>query len=65
MTIKDLREQQREQMRAHVEALVAQSGSVRKAARLADMARPNFIRLRKSLSPQGTILTQEASPPTS
>jgi len=45
---------------AYVTALIAKAGSVRQAAKLAGMRRPNFIRLRNNVSQQRDKLTAPA-----
>ena len=65
MTMKTLRDRQRDQQRAeraaYIAYVLAQGGSVRQAAKLAGMRRPNFIRLRHALSLKGYILTAPAA----
>ena len=60
MTMKSFREQQRAAQLAYVQQLIAEAGSVRQAAKRADMRRPNFIRLRNTLSHGRDKLTTAA-----
>ncbi len=57
MTMKSFREQERAKRLAYVEALIAQAGSVRAAAKLAGMHRANFQALRRALHDPSRILT--------
>ena len=64
MTLKTLREQQRAERAAYVIALIAQAGSVRQAAKLANIDRAYFRRLRRAGTKE-PILTAPAPPRTS
>ncbi len=65
MTMKTLRERQRAERLAYVEQLIQEAGSVRQAAKRADMHRANFQALRRDLRAQARILTPPPAPPTS
>ena len=60
MTIKSWEARKRAEKLTYVQALIAEAGSVRAAAKVAGMRRPNFIRLRKTLSQQRDNLTPSA-----
>ena len=61
MTMKTFREQQRAERRAYVERLILEAGSVRQAAKRADMDRANFQALRRTLLEKTRNLTTPAA----
>ena len=61
MGMKTLREQQQRERLAHVERLITEAGSVRQAAKLAEMDRGNFQALRRTLREKTRHLTAPAA----
>jgi hypothetical protein len=63
LTMREYRNEERRARLRYVAALVAQAGSVRQAAKLAEMDRPHFIRMRQ-VCRKWLKLTPPASGPT-